>query len=75
MNDLISEAIRFRGITFRCRRRARGLTQAEVAKMLRLSKRVIIAYELGIIMQRPPDAMDRIASLNTKWTHEDLKQC
>ena len=63
---------RLRGIAFRQRRIRRGMSTAQVAEVLRVPRRNIVAFEEGIIMQLPRDAQEKIASLNTKWTAEDI---
>jgi transcriptional regulator with XRE-family HTH domain len=66
------EGEKLRGIAFRRRRVSRGLSTAQVAETLRIPRRNIVAFEEGIIMQLPRDAQEKIASLNTKWTSEDI---
>lgn len=66
------EGLKLRGIAFRQRREAHGLTETEVATMLRVPRKNIVAFEEGIIMQMPTDAETKIASLNMKWTTEEI---
>lgn len=68
------EGARLRGITFRRRREWHKMTEADVAKLLRIRKINVIAFESGIIMQLPRGAEEKLASLNTKWTSEELKE-
>ena len=66
------EGLRLRGAAFRRRREEHGLTETEVATMLRVPRKNVVAFEEGVIMQTPSDAEMRIASLNTKWTTEEI---
>lgn len=66
------EGLRLRGAAFRRRREERGLTETEVATMLRVPRKNVVAFEEGVIMQTPTDAETKIASLNTKWTTEEM---
>lgn len=65
------KAMEMRGAAFQRRRVARGLSVDEVAKIIKLSRHHVVAYESGIIMQLPRDAETRFSSLNSKWTAED----
>lgn len=67
------KAMEMRGTAFQRRRIARGLSADKVAKILRLPRHNVVAYEAGIIMQLPQDAETRFSSLNSKWTAEDLR--
>ena len=67
------EGEKLRGVTFRQRRLSRGLSVRRVAGMLRLPERNIIAYELGVELQLPREALEKIGGLNTKWTAEDIE--
>ena len=66
------DGLKLRGAAFRSRRLARALTETEVAATLRIPRKNVVAYEEGIIMQTPSDAETKLASLNTKWTTEDI---
>lgn len=67
------KALEMRGVAFRRRRLARGLSTDKVATMFRIPRHNVVAYESGIIMQLHRDDETKLASLNTKWTAEDLK--
>ena len=66
------KALEMRGAAFRRRREARNLSLDDVAKMLRVPRKSIVAFEAGVIMQSSPGAEKKIASLNAKWTAEEL---
>jgi len=67
------KALEMRGVSFKLRRVARGLSTDKVATMLRIPRHNVVAYESGIIMQQPRDVETKLASLNSKWTAEDLR--
>ena len=67
------KAQEMRGVSFKLRRVARGLSTDKVATMLRIPRHNVVAYESGIIMQSPRDVETKLASLNSKWTAEDIK--
>jgi len=64
---------KLRGVTFKQRRVNRRLSVRKVAELLRLPERNIIAYELGVELQLPREALEKIGGLNTKWTAEDIE--
>lgn len=66
------EAQKLRGVTFRQRRVKRGLSVKETAKLIDVSERAVIAYELGVDLQRYGMDFKSISDLNSKWTTEDL---
>ena len=66
------EGLRLRGAAFRRRREERGMTEQAVATVLRIPRKNVVAFEEGIIMQTPSDAEEKLASLNTKWTNEEI---
>lgn len=67
------DGLKLRGIAFKRRRLSRGITETEVATLLRVPRKNVVAFEEGVIMQTPRDAESKIASLNTKWTSEELR--
>lgn len=68
------EGLKLRGVAFKQRRTARGLTETAVASLLRIPRKNVVAWEEGIIMQTPSDAEEKLASLNAKWTSEELRE-
>jgi len=66
------EALQLRGVAFKRRRVARDLSAGDIATLLRVPRKNVVAFETGVIMQMPRDAESKIASLNSKWTAEEL---
>lgn len=68
------EGEKLRGIAFRQRRVRRLLSTKDVAEQLRVQQHHIVAFEEGVEMQAPAarEALAKIASLNTKWTTEEI---
>jgi hypothetical protein len=71
--EVMMKALEIRGITFKHRRMHRGLSVKKVADLLKLPERNIIAFELGVELQLPREALHKIGSLNTRWTFEDME--
>lgn len=67
------EGQKLRGLAFKQRRLARRLSETAVAATLRIPRKNVVAFETGTLMQMPRDAESKLASLNSKWTAEDLK--